>query len=270
MIKKSGIYKITNKKNGRAYVGSSTNLDAREKKHFSLLKKGTHHCRHMQNSFNKNGEEYFLFEIIEFCDDDSDFLKIRETYWIGTLNTANRKYGYNIRPEGHMTRHSEETKRLISENQKGRLLTAGWKKSISKSHLGKKKTREHAKNISLSQSFFTGEKLQELLKLRKSGLSCPDIAKYFGCDRRTVSRTLSAKQTGHKDIIDPLSKESRPNGRYVPSYNETQKDQICLLIKAGFKQKDIAKAHNIKRNAVYKIRNKYIPDAAFGQREWGY
>lgn len=53
----SGVYKISNKINGKVYIGSSCNLKRRKYSHFSKLRKGLHNNRYLQNSWNKYGEE---------------------------------------------------------------------------------------------------------------------------------------------------------------------------------------------------------------------
>lgn len=50
---KSGVYKITNTINGNFYIGSSIRIRERWYEHKYLLNKGTHHSKHLQNSWNK-------------------------------------------------------------------------------------------------------------------------------------------------------------------------------------------------------------------------
>jgi group I intron endonuclease len=73
--KKSGIYKILNRINGKYYVGSTKNFNKRWNSHKANLNKHTHTNIHLQNSYNKFGKENFEFHIVEsLCD-----LKIKET-----------------------------------------------------------------------------------------------------------------------------------------------------------------------------------------------
>ena len=91
----TGIYKIINIINNKIYIGSSVNLYKRKKEHFNKLKKNIHKNIHLQSSYNKYGEENFIFEIIEYIEDK--YLLIgREQYWINEFKSYNRDNGYNI------------------------------------------------------------------------------------------------------------------------------------------------------------------------------
>ena len=59
-----GVYKIQNNENSKKYIGSSTNIENRFLRHKSLLRKGIHHNKALQDDWNKYGEEAFSFELI--------------------------------------------------------------------------------------------------------------------------------------------------------------------------------------------------------------
>lgn len=88
-LKISGIYCIINIVNNKRYIGSSKNIRIRLWKHRSLLRGGKHENPHLQNSWNKNGENNFDYYIIEQCDEIK--LLEREQYYIN-----NMKPEYNI------------------------------------------------------------------------------------------------------------------------------------------------------------------------------
>jgi group I intron endonuclease len=69
---KIGVYKIKNLKNGKFYIGSSRDMDLRFKSHIYRLKANSHHCKHLQASFNKHGVDAFDFEIVEIADSIED------------------------------------------------------------------------------------------------------------------------------------------------------------------------------------------------------
>lgn len=60
-----GIYKIVNKINGKFYIGETFNIPERWVKHKRNLRKNRHHCAHLQNAWNKYGQDHFDFLIIE-------------------------------------------------------------------------------------------------------------------------------------------------------------------------------------------------------------
>ena len=66
----SGLYSITNKNDGRIYVGSGVNIDGRWRAHRKLLKGNRHTNVHLQNAWNAHGSEVFEFAVILLCDRD--------------------------------------------------------------------------------------------------------------------------------------------------------------------------------------------------------
>lgn len=75
----SGIYKIKNIINNKIYIGSSNNIYKRKNEHFSALKNGSHCNAHLQRAYNFYGENNFIFEIIETCN-EIDLLKVEQKY----------------------------------------------------------------------------------------------------------------------------------------------------------------------------------------------
>lgn len=100
MKKISGIYKITNKANGKNYIGQSTNLQARRADHKRRLATGKHDNEHLQNAWNQYGSCNFEFSIIEECEYNFNILNDREKYWIDRFDALNRNKGYNIASGG--------------------------------------------------------------------------------------------------------------------------------------------------------------------------
>lgn len=89
-MKQSGIYKITNKINGKIYIGSAVNFNMRKNCHLSDLRLNKHHSPKLQNAFNKHKEHNFKFEVLELVEDKTQLI-IREQHYIDIL-----KPKYNI------------------------------------------------------------------------------------------------------------------------------------------------------------------------------
>ena len=86
------IYKITNKVNGKLYVGqTSLSLEERFKQHLQDSKKENIQHRPLYKAMQKYGPENFTIELLEETDNPNE----REMYWIDKLDTYHSKNGYN-------------------------------------------------------------------------------------------------------------------------------------------------------------------------------
>lgn len=105
---KSGIYKIYNKISGKTYIGSSENLKRRLKDHKVYLKNNIHPSTHLQNAFNKYGNDAFEYFIIEYCKVDE--LETKEDYWLSTISKEKRYNQRAISKSNRGMKWSEEAK----------------------------------------------------------------------------------------------------------------------------------------------------------------
>lgn len=100
---RSGIYVIQNNANSKKYVGKSKNIYKRIMQHITQLNtKNKNENRHLINAWHKYGRSCFTYYVIEYIDEENtDVLERklaeRELYWIKTLKTTKRKFGYNMR-----------------------------------------------------------------------------------------------------------------------------------------------------------------------------
>lgn len=101
-----GIYCIKNVLTNKCYIGSSINIGIRLSKHKSQLKHNKHFNSHLQNSWNKYGEDYFSCFILEYC--KSEELLDKEQSWVDILGD------YNITKEVIRNTPSKESKRKMS------------------------------------------------------------------------------------------------------------------------------------------------------------
>ena len=114
-----GIYKITNLKNNKAYIGQSTDIKRRWINHKLELKNNSHRNSHLQNAFNKYGEEAFEFRILEETFEEN--LDDAEEYWINYFDSTNPRKGYNLTYGGNNSKIREdiqEQMNLVKELRK--------------------------------------------------------------------------------------------------------------------------------------------------------
>lgn len=111
---KCGIYEFFNLENGKRYVGSSVNIYNRLHEHIHNLKNNKAHNKHFQSSWNKYGEDSFIYNILEFCEETNRFE--REQYYIDIIHPE-YNLTYNVIANiGHSP--SEECKQKISNTLK--------------------------------------------------------------------------------------------------------------------------------------------------------
>ena len=184
-----GIYVITNKINGKRYIGSSAYVEGRWSAHHWHLRNGVHHNAHLQSAWNKYGEEAFVFSIIKECpidqlvDQEQGYLMSQPEYNIAEFADASqrgakhteewkrnqseraKKYVMSTEERQRVSQrmkgntnnknrdynHSNETKRKISESLRGKLHSEETKLKMSITAKGKVLSSEHRHNISLAK-----------------------------------------------------------------------------------------------------------------------
>lgn len=129
----SGVYKITNIKNSKFYIGSTNNLKRREKQHFSLLKNNKNHCKILQRAYNKYGEEAFIFETLVYC--PKEYLFKLEQWFVDYLKPEYNSCLINVSVPIGLSRYlytdeHREIKRKDAFTKLNTIDNFGWKSRI--------------------------------------------------------------------------------------------------------------------------------------------
>jgi group I intron endonuclease len=133
----TGIYRIVNTVSNKAYVGQSLRVKKRVQEHFRLLRLGKHTNTHLQRSYNKHGEDAFVWELEVLCEDASDLDLIENAFLQGDAY-FNEPLAYNIADYAKVPMrgrfHTDETKQQISLAKRGRRdhVTDRYRNSLSK------------------------------------------------------------------------------------------------------------------------------------------
>ena len=153
----SGIYCIENIINNKKYIGKSVDINSRFDYHKSMLRKNKHDNDHLQKSWNKYGENNFLFNIIEECSKEQ--LVEKEIFYIKFFDTQNKGYNMTKGGDGTLGRIlSDETKIKISNSNKGKIISDKTKKRMSENHY----------DCSGKNNPWYGKKLPESIKKKMS------------------------------------------------------------------------------------------------------
>ena len=246
-LKIHGIYRIKNITTDQCYYGSSIDIDLRFRVHKSQLRSNKHHNIHLQNAWNKYGEENFEFIIIEECESNKEILLEREQFYIDSLRpyynllpTAGSRLGskaseetkakqsksmmgknvgkthtLEMRESMKIThKHTEQSKKKLSDAHTGKILKEETKKKMSEAHLGYvpkaesivktvenrsknrlAKIKTLSQNIEVSNKFCTEGNLkkrslnnQNVLEIRSSNLMDKELAYQFRVSPTTIRR----------------------------------------------------------------------------------
>ena len=244
----AGIYKLT-APNGKCYIGQSIELKER-----LWVYKGNH-CktqRHLHNAIKKYGWENFKVDILwstkhpERYRNFNVLLDTLEIAWIRKFDSVAK--GYNLQLGGHRGRNSEETKRLMSEAQKG------VKKKLA--HVRKLSTR-------VVQYDLKGKKIKEWHGIaeaaRAMGVTAPGISSVC----RGIQNSSGGYQWGYEtDGLDEVS----------PVRKRLRRRSVIQIMEQGDKKwacaEEVNRVLGIDSSSIHKVcRGKRITAGGF---EWKY
>lgn len=219
------IYKAKLINDGRVYIGQTTKtLEERKKGHIS-------HSKHSQETYfvraiNKYGEQNFTWTILEECYSKEE-LDLAEQKYILQYSSLDPIHGFNTKEGGSRGKHTEETKKIISEGKLGEKNGMYNKPSWNK---GKKLTKEHTEKIKTKFS-----KGQVPWNKGKKG------------EYSTKPCTEENKQI--------ISKKNRGENNGQAKITLEIANKIRSLYESGILQKDLAIAYSISRANVSNIIN---------------
>ena len=170
---KAGVYSIFNTENGKRYIGSSKDLYNRLHEHYHNLRFDKSHNKHLQNAWDKYGKDKFIFNILEFCDEDVRFE--REQYYIDLMKP---EYNFSLQVQANTNRViSNDIKQKISNTLKEKYATGELKPFIRK-------------DIQIHNYVY------DIINWKLAGIfsSYTDTAKALQVDRDTISTTKIAKR----------------------------------------------------------------------------
>jgi group I intron endonuclease len=249
---KSGIYQIVNQVNGKRYIGSAVNLNERKYTHLSLLRNSKHHNKHLQQSYNKNNETNFKFEILLYCDKKD--LIFYEQRAINAYSFYRELYNIRKIAESNIgIKFSEEHKMKIGLRNKGRKRSEEEKNKIRNSLLGFKHSIETINKLK-SRIIPTETRLKISKSMKGIKRSEESKAKYrdskIGCKNPMFGRNFSElhrermSESGKKKSKELLQKLKKNfSGENNPKYIKYTIQELQIMKKMrndGYSYKHIA------------------------------
>lgn len=190
-------------------------------RHYGELTRNVHPNQHLQNAWNKYGEENFEINVIEYCN-ISDLNK-REKYWITYYQSTNNIYGYNIRIDPFSNRGlkwSDEQRNKMNKkiNEEG---------SYYKNHTIPRHVLEKAWNATRNKVWTEEERKRQSIIL--TGMKVKDTTK------------MKIAQTGENNGCAKLK--------------ENDVKEIIYLLNEGYNQEVLANIYNVSRSNISSIKN---------------
>lgn len=227
------VYKITNKINGKIYIGKTESpLNERWSDHLSTAKTKNIGYSYIHKAINKYGKENFSIEIMEEVF-STELCKEKEVYWIALLKTNACKYpngiGYNLTDGGEgvsgFKRTSENIAKISGENHYmfGKEVPEETKKKLSEALSGEK------------NPFFGKRHSDEILKTIK------EKQKQWWCIEENKLKMKEALQ-GSKHYKSKFTDNDIIEIRRMWNNKE-------------YSQTEIAKLFNVKSNTINQIVN---------------
>jgi group I intron endonuclease len=203
-----GVYAIVNTANHKAYVGSSKNIKKRFLCHTSFLRRGKHHCSHLQSSFSLHGENEFQFRVLAECATREEAQEIEQAMldiWHDDLYNASKRADHLHRlgrPLDETTKQkigvknlgafrSPEQRKLISESLKKRYQEGMQSPQLGRTHSDEAKVKIRKKRASqvpprLGVAVLGETRLKQSLAKKRNRCHaktvCTDTACFFGLD----------------------------------------------------------------------------------------
>ena len=251
------IYKFTNKKNGKHYIGQTNNLQKRYNGHKSesFNPKASGYWLPFHCAIRKYGIENFSFDILEeIMDGESqNFINEREQYFIQYYNSLKDNNGYNVtiggdgcpKPplsyEEKLERSKLFTGKEIQDIQQ-RLLNDEEFDDIEKIYSPKLK-RTFLVNINTGTNFYNPDFNYPLKKNAKSRFSQKEIQEIKtmikqGLTYKTIQDKFGIKSSGYISMIN--------SGKYFYDKNET----YPLCDKQGKKAQNEAWVEQIRQEIL--------------------
>lgn len=186
------IYKITNRINGKVYIGQTTRpLTVRWKQHCNPANTN---CIALHRAIQKYGKENFTVEQIDVaCDIDE--LNEKEIYWIKFYDSVNSEKGYNLKVGGEHTTMSDETRHRLGNGNRGKTFSEGQKRKMSESHKGSKMSKEAiAKSVATKRATGVYEKIADIARI--NGKKCGKKVRCIETGKVYASITEAACENG--------------------------------------------------------------------------
>ncbi len=241
------IYKVTNKENGKIYIGQTNNFKRRIKEH--LKDKRTNH-QPFKRALNKYGKDGFTWEIIDKCNLKKE-INDKEKYYINYYNSKIPK-GYNI-TNGGDGGSNWNLQPIVMLNLDGKFIKKYDYITQCENETGLNHSTISAcckgKHLRYKNYIFMYEK--EYLKngpriynkpknYRKRKIKKYDLDGNYICSYDSITEASEVNNIGRTNISSCLTKKVKSSGGFIWTYENEQPPSKKVIKRTEIEQYDIS------------------------------
>lgn len=261
-MNKKSIYKITNRINGKSYIGQSNNCNRRFQQHI----RGDHCISLIHLAIKKYGIQNFDLTILEHEIEDYNE---KEQFWIEYYKTNNRNYGYNILAGGEnppvltgedssLAKISNKTFHEIEkmiQNSKLSFFEIAQRYNLSESYISQinrgivRRTPNLIYPLRPAQNLLIKEQTIDRIihELTYTHLPIEHIAKKYGISNSSIYRVNNGERYKRNDINYPIRNRNSKISNWMLNY-------IIKDIKENkIKFSEIEKKYNLSKSTINRI-----------------
>ena len=252
------IYKITNKVNGKVYVGQTTMGFNKRYDNTNWWEKT--HNEHLKSSVEKYGVENFkVNKTFDFAFSKEE-LDIKEISYIIMYKSNDREFGYNKKDGGANGVYSIESRIKMSEAHKGVRLSEETRRKMSEVRKGKNKGVSNPMYGKNPYSNLSNEEYQGLLKIKSENMKGEKNPLYGAYGEKNPFHGKQHSEATKKMLSDKakerLAKNNPLKGRKIPKNEYGNNPKSVNNIKMTILETDqIILFDSVKRCAEWLMEN---------------
>ena len=255
---KIGVYCLVNLLNGHIYIGSSSNLGTRLRNYLnnSFLNQSKNANMPITKALLKYGQHNFAVLIVEYA--TTDTVNVRETDWITILLPY-----YNVLKQGYSSlgyKHTEETKKMLTELAKNRVHSSSTKVLISRALVGQNNpfyNKNHSFESKLRMieanskySVYIYNSFRELLVVFPS---VKTLAKLINSNHSTIKNNIQNGTLFRGEWYFSYLPFNLTDTPLISNWCSNESNNIILEIIKHFHVKKAIFVYNIKKEFIYKF-----------------
>ena len=253
---KFGIYGITNKINGKTYVGQTgENFQRRYWHHQWKLRNNCHDNSHLQAAWNKYGEDNFEYFVIEVLDDKSKLNDLEITY-IANYKSIGKSYNMALGGVGKRgVPMSEKSKQIVGQKNREHMLGS----KLSQETKNKMSRTRTGLIVNRKTDRLNKDSVKTIKQMLINGFSATEVSKHLDIDYSLIKNMIS-NNTWKNIFVDGWDEFRHNRKTYQRLSKKDHKEIYRLYHDEGYTEKELSEKYNRTIDMIKIILKKSYDD----------